>query len=77
MIEKLSKYAHDAWSGWMKHVFKKGVVNKDGTLTIPKWAVDRWKRQLKTDYKDLSNKEKESDRKEVKKFIKVIDKNEG
>jgi hypothetical protein len=52
--------------------FKVSKENKDGTVTILKDKVNRWKRQSKTDYKDLSNKEKESDRKEVRKFIKIV-----
>lgn len=61
MREKLAIYAHKSWAGWMKYLFQKSTLNNDGTLTIPKWAVDRWKRQVETDYKDLLIKEKESD----------------
>lgn len=39
---------------------------------MPKWAVDRWERQLNTLYKDLSEKEKESDRKESDKIIEIL-----
>ena len=56
----------------MKYLFSVSKKNEDGSITIPKDKVKRWERQLKTDYEDLSNKEKESDRKEVRKFMKVI-----
>lgn len=46
--EKLAEYAHNAWSGWMKYLFDKSIINNDGTCTIPKWAVERWQRQLNT-----------------------------
>jgi hypothetical protein len=72
MLEKLSKIAHESWAGWTKYFFEKGVKNADGTITIPKWGVERWERQIKTDYKDLSEKEKESDRTEAHKYISVI-----
>ena len=71
-IEDLADQEHDSWSRWMEHLFKKSKKNPDGTVTIPKNKVDRWERQMKTDYDDLSNKEKESDKKEVRKFVKIM-----
>jgi hypothetical protein len=73
MLESLSKYSHDSWSGWMKYLFEKSVLNSDGTVTIPKWAVDRWKRQFDTEYIDLSEEEKESDREQARKIIRIIE----
>lgn len=70
--EKLSKLAHDQWSGWMKYLFEKSILNEDGTVTIPKWAVDRWKRQMSTDYDDLPEEEKESDRHEADRVLLII-----
>ncbi|MGH0417525.1 hypothetical protein [Bacillus cereus] len=70
--EDLSNLAHEQWSGWMEYLFSKSVKNEDGTVTIPKWAVDRWERQANTPYKDLSEEEQNSDRKEADKFLKVI-----
>ncbi|TES92014.1 MAG: hypothetical protein E3J94_03065 [Desulfobacteraceae bacterium] len=40
-----------------------------GTVTIPKWAVERWTRQMNAEYKDLPDDEKESDRAEADKVI--------
>ena len=42
--------------------------------SIPKWAVDRWKRQMQTPYNDLSEEEKESDRKEADGMIAILTK---
>lgn len=67
--EKLASLCHDQWSGWMKYLFSKGQFNKDGTFTIPKWAVERWVMQMGYPYLLLSKEEKESDRKEADKFI--------
>lgn len=72
MVEEHADFAHSAWSGWMKYLFSKSTSNKDGSETIPKDLVDRWKRQLKTDYKDLTEDEKESDRDEAKKVLKIV-----
>lgn len=72
MKEELAKYAHDAWSGWMEYLFSKAEVNADGTWTMPKEFVDRWYRQINTDYKDLPENEKRSDREEADKIISIV-----
>lgn len=78
--EGLAEYAHEAWSGWMKYLFSKcerDVLVTDSGLVmrciIPKWAVDRWQRQMTTSYADLPNDEKESDRLEADRMIEVWD----
>lgn len=72
MREKIANYAHVAWSGWMDYLFEKSETNEDGTVTIPKWAVDRWKRQSNTEYMDLPDDEKESDLKEADRMIAIV-----
>jgi len=63
--EELADYAHQAWSGWMRYLFSNCQDNGNGTMTIPAWAVERWKRQMNTPYSDLPQEEKESDRYEA------------
>ena len=68
MREELANLCHEQWSGWMKYLFSKMSEDKSNLgpyLFMPKWAEDRWKRQMNTAYKDLSEEEKESDRKEA------------
>ena len=72
MIELLAEFAHNQWSGWMKYLFSKGKMNIDGTWTMPKWAVQRWQKQMNTKYADLSEQEKQSDRKEAKQMLAMI-----
>ena len=58
---------------WMDAIsFEKSMFNDDGTVTIPKWAVDRWMRQMQTEYKDLLEQEKESDRIEADRVLQTI-----
>ena len=73
LTEKLAEYAHEAWSGWTKYMFEKSEDNKDGTITIPQWAVERWQCQADTKYVDLSEEEKESDRDEARKMIEIME----
>ena len=70
IIEKLAEYEHDRWSRWQKHLFSKCIINEDGSMTIPKEFVERWTRQINTSYINLSELEKDSDRKEA---IRIID----
>ncbi|MDP7422764.1 MAG: hypothetical protein QGH40_12860 [bacterium] len=72
-MEGLAGYAHGAWSGWIKYMFSKCEHNKKaGTLTIPKWAVDRWTRQSETPYSQLPDSEKDSDREEARRMLAII-----
>lgn len=71
--ERLADQEHDRWSGWMRYQFGIGHFNDDGTWTMPKWAVDRWLRQVHTEYGNLSEREKESDRKEADKTMTLLD----
>lgn len=68
----LGDYAHEAWCGWMRDMVSKCVLNPDGTMTMPKWAVDRWARQMNTPYADLPSNEQASDIAEARKIVEVI-----
>lgn len=70
--EILADLCHQQWSGWMKYLFSKGTFNEDGTWTMPRWAVQRWKRQMKTPYTNLSDIEQESDRLEADRFLTIL-----
>lgn len=72
--EKLAAYAHSAWAGWMKYMFGKGHYNMDGSLTIPKSLVERWTRQMNTEYQELPESEKKSDLKEADEMLAIVDK---
>ena len=76
MKDELAKYAHDAWSGWMKYMFSKcGKIDLlPGGLFIPSELVERWTRQMNTEYEDLPENEKESDRKEANEILNIINK---
>ncbi len=73
-VEEAADLEHERWARWQHYLHSKCTVNKDGSLTIPAELVDRWKRQITTSYFDLSDSEKESDRKEARTYIPLIDK---
>jgi transcription elongation factor Elf1 len=63
LTEKLAAIEHDRWSGWMRYQEKcllSAEVNDHRT---------RWARQVQDAYADLSEREKESDRKEVRRTL--------
>lgn len=73
LLELLADYAHEAWSGWMKYMFTKSILNADGSVTIPPYLVERWTRQANTTYELLPENEKESDRDEARKMLEIWD----
>lgn len=70
--EELAALSHKQWSRWMKYLFSKCEIKMDGSVNIPAWAVERWQRQMNTPYTELSEEEKESDRKEADKVFNTI-----
>lgn len=83
LMEKLADIEHQRWSDWQKWVHSKCVKAslKDGHLEskeygeayfIPPILYDRWERQIKTPYSELSEKEKESDREQVRRYLPLL-----
>lgn len=72
LYEKLAAIEHERWADWQKWVYKVCIVMDNGLL-IPQEMVDRWQRQIETVYEDLSEKEKDSDRKQVDRYWPLIE----
>jgi hypothetical protein len=51
---------------------EKGIRQPDGSLMIPADLVQRWQKQIDTPYAELSEKEKESDREQVRRYVPLI-----
>lgn len=71
-LEALATIEHERWSHWQRYMHGKSIRNSDGSLTIPPELVARWEKQIVTPYDELSPKEKESDRDQVRKYLPVI-----
>lgn len=71
-IEALAELEHDRWAHWQAYLQSQCFANVEGTLTIPADLVARWNRQIVTPYDDLSEKEKESDREQVRRWLPFV-----
>jgi hypothetical protein len=73
LIEAVAAWDHSAWAGWMRYLFSKAQTRGNGDyLCIPRTWWTRWLRQVNTSYADLSEREKDSDRKEARALLAVI-----
>lgn len=72
LLERLAEVEHERWSHWQRYMHSKAIRQPDGALLIPTEFVQQWERQLATPYSELSDKEKESDREQVRKYLPVI-----
>ena len=62
ILERLSAIEHEQWAHWTKHMLN----------NLTEGNIERWKRQAETSYTDLSEGEKESDRKWAVKVMEVF-----
>lgn len=87
-IEKGADLEHERWSGWQKYLHSlcsKHTVNslnastkqyeeiETGGLVIHRDRVVHWERQIATPYSELTEKEKEYDRIEVRKYLPLVE----
>lgn len=72
LFEKLADIEHQRWADWQKYLHSLCDKNPNGSLTIPSFFVKQWERQIDTPYQGLSEKEKESDRDQVRRYWELI-----
>jgi hypothetical protein len=68
LFEKLAAIEHERWAHWQKYLHSLCKKTPDGELIIPANSVKHWEKQINTSYSDLSEREKDSDRQEVKRY---------
>jgi len=71
--ERVAALCHKQWSEWMEYLFSKSYRNDAGTVIVPSQSAIRWTRQTETDYADLSEEEKDSNRAEADRFIALFE----
>lgn len=72
LVEELAALEHQRWARWQRYMHEKGKVQPDGSLLIDKELVSRWERQIGTPYSGLSEREKESDREQVREYLPLV-----
>lgn len=72
LLEILASQQHQIWAHWMQYLFQVSTKNPDGSLTVPEYLVERWTHQVQTQYSNLSEKEKESDREQAQKILDAL-----
>ena len=77
LIEQLADKEHASWANWMNYLFSKCVHGTFGSVAIPLVLVEQWTRQANTPYAELSEREKQSDREEVKHILPIIEAYKG
>ena len=61
IIERLAAHEHEQWAHWTRYMLD----------NLTEENIARWRQQIETDYQDLSESEKESDRQWARKAIAV------
>lgn len=72
IYEKLAAIEHERWGSWQQHMHSRGVSSNNGLLFIGA-DIERWERQIRTQYSELSEAEKDSDRHQVDKYWPLIE----
>jgi hypothetical protein len=72
LLEALAASEHKRWSHWQRYLHDQCTPAEDGSLIIPAELAARWTTQMKTRYEDLSEREKESDREQVRTYLPVL-----
>ena len=72
LFEQLALIEHTRWADWQ--IWCHEVLRLNCTSNRLEKVLKRWDRQIATKYKDLSEKEKDSDREQVMKYWHLLDK---
>jgi hypothetical protein len=73
LIEELAAVEHTRWAHWQRYMHEQCKRLPDNSLVIPAHLVQRWEKQIETPYDQLSEKEKESDREQVKRVLPTLE----
>jgi len=73
-IEKGADLEHDRWARWQKYLHSRLQKDNKGFYWLDDGLFEHWERQIDTPYSELSEKEKESDRKETRNYVPLLEK---
>jgi len=72
LVEQLAAIEHARWAHWQRYVHDQCEPQENGSLVIPADLVERWEAQIETPYADLTEREKDSDREQVQKYLPTV-----
>lgn len=72
LIDELAAIEHERWAHWQRYVHEHCERQQDGSLLIPAELAARWEAQIETPYVELTEREKDSDREQVRRYLPVI-----
>lgn len=72
LVDELAAVEHERWAHWQRYVHDHCERQHDGSLVIPAELAARWEAQIETPYVRLTEREKESDREQVRRYLPVI-----
>lgn len=72
---ELASIEHERWSHWQRYQHGKCRLDDDepGALIIPAALVSQWERQAAAQFYELTEKERESDREQVDRYLPLLD----
>jgi hypothetical protein len=73
LLETLAAIEHERWAHWQRYMHAQCRPGADGALIIPAELVNQWAEQLSTPYAELSEREKDSDREQVRRYLPAIE----
>ena len=73
LLEQLAAIEHERWSHWQRYMHSKCERQSDGSLLVPAELAEQWEKQASTSYADLTEKEKQSDRDQVQRYLPTIE----
>ena len=74
LVEELAAAEHVRWAHWQRYLHDQCERLPDGRLVIPAELAARWEKQIKTSYDQLSEREKDSDREQVRRVLPILEK---
>lgn len=72
LVDELAAVEHERWAHWQRYVHDRCDRQQDGSLVIPADLAERWEAQIETRYAELTEREKDSDREQVRQYLPVI-----
>jgi hypothetical protein len=72
LVDELAAIEHERWAHWQRYVHENCERQQDGSLVVPADLAARWQTQIETPYVGLTEREKDSDREQVRRYLPVI-----